>query len=136
MIESKRETIRQIKEKETLRIVDTDTTKILFPLTERSAKLYGSGTKWCTTSNVSKFNKFADYAKQGKLYIIILDNVKFVMHVECGQLMNELNLPVTDEEIEILKSYNDFMDFYRGRKEALSKKYFDFFDKLAERGLF
>ena len=73
--------------------------------TEAAAKYYGRGTKWCTAAKSN--NKFNDYNKYGKIYMIQIDEKgkkthnekekkphKYQIHVESDQFMNESDEPV------------------------------------------
>jgi hypothetical protein len=60
-------------------VLDNDRFKIVVPLTYETSKMYGAGTKWCTT-NKTHFNS---YTERGELYYILdksLDR-KFGLHV-------------------------------------------------------
>jgi hypothetical protein len=60
-------------------VLDNDRFKIIVPLTYETSKMYGAGTKWCTTNK----NHYDDYTEKGELYYILdksLDR-KFGLHV-------------------------------------------------------
>lgn len=66
--------------KDSVRVVlDNDRFKIIVPLTFESSKLYGSGTKWCTTTK----GAYDNYTSSGVLYYIFDKNLnrKFGLHV-------------------------------------------------------
>ncbi|MHA2404668.1 MAG: hypothetical protein ACXADH_16835 [Candidatus Kariarchaeaceae archaeon] len=48
-------------------VLDNERFKILAPLTAESARMYGSGTRWCTTQK----RYYENYTKSGVLYYII-----------------------------------------------------------------
>lgn len=71
------------------KIYDSDAALILKVKTKEAACYYGAGTRWCTAADNN--NMFAQYNKQGPLYILIdkKNNRKYQFHVESGQLMDE-----------------------------------------------
>jgi hypothetical protein len=48
-------------------VLDNENFKIIVPLTFESSRLYGSGTRWCTTQKTY----FKDYTDKGTLYYIV-----------------------------------------------------------------
>jgi hypothetical protein len=105
--------LREIKEKEIYRIVDDTDIKILIPLTHRAACIYGKGTKWCISGERNDtYDWFEHYNKEGKIYIIILENdEKFLIHVECNQFLNSSNLKPRVDELDRLSLNEKFLNF-------------------------
>lgn len=60
-------------------VLDNDRFKIVVPLTYEASKMYGAGTKWCTTNK----NYFDGYTERGELYYILDKylNRKFGLHI-------------------------------------------------------
>lgn len=91
-------------------IINTPNMKVFIPLTQEAACTYGKGTKWCTAAETN--NRFEQYNKNGKLYIIITkDNRKFQLHMEDNQFMNELDQEVTKQDIEYLSQFPEYKEF-------------------------
>ena len=66
---------------------------VAIPTTERAAKWWGRGTRWCTAAE--KNNMFAPYAASGPLVVFIRpDGEKFQFHAQSGQFMNAADDPV------------------------------------------
>ncbi len=88
------------KEKDVIVIYDDEDWKVVVPLSQEMANLYGKGTKWCTTSNNSRGGMFSYYTQSqhpgSKLYILINkkappgDRVtnKYQFHYESNQFMD------------------------------------------------
>ena len=57
-------------EKQTIKLMDTDEYCIVIPLSYEASKIYGSGTKWCTTGRDAA-DTFNRYNSDGKLFYII-----------------------------------------------------------------
>jgi hypothetical protein len=64
-------------EKQTIKLMDTDEYCIIIPLSYEASKIYGSGTKWCTTQE----RHWNDYKDKYKLIYIIqkTTNKKFAI---------------------------------------------------------
>lgn len=95
---------KDIKQAGAQYLINSPNYKALIPKTEEAACLYGKNTKWCTTSG-----EFENYSSQGDL-VILMANInnklrKFQLHVETGQAMNELDQPITKQEIAELSRY-------------------------------
>jgi hypothetical protein len=60
----------KVDDSESVKLVDNDELSVVKPLTHQSSCKYGSGTKWCTTHQDSKY--FDDYTTKGNLYYIHL----------------------------------------------------------------
>ena len=92
--------VKQQKEKDVIVIYDDNDWKVVVPLSQEMANLYGKGTKWCTTSTNSNGGMFSYYTQGqypgSKLYIIINKNAKegdrvtnkFQFHYESKQFMD------------------------------------------------
>jgi len=88
-------------------IINNSDFKLISLKTVEAAKLYGKGTKWCTSGDEN--NMFDTYIKRGPLYIVMVkenDTMrKFQMHVEDGEFKNEIDLNVTENEKELLNTF-------------------------------
>jgi hypothetical protein len=76
--------------KNNVRVVHDDVTwKVVVPLSFETSKLYGSGTKWCTTQKTY----FNDYTRNGELYYIIdkAHNRKFGLPLNGQNKLTNLN---------------------------------------------
>jgi hypothetical protein len=126
---SKNEIEKNIKDNESERILDVKGLLIIKPLTASAAKIYGKGTKWCVSGSI--FNEFSKHASKGNLYFVFLNKRKFCFHVENGQFMNELNEIISTADIKELLSSDEFMKFFRTKKdEYRNNDYFKFLEKL------
>ena len=72
--------------------------RIIVPEDERAACYYGQGTRWCTAATRGT-NYFNQYARQGKLYILLPTNPtdegeKYQLHFESDQYMDKEDDPV------------------------------------------
>jgi len=93
-------------------IVHTPNIKIISILTKEAMNLYGSHTKWCTTSKVViGGNKFDEFIKRGKLYVIITKDRKFIFQAEGIDMRDELDEFVTDKDIKLLSSFPEYKKF-------------------------
>jgi len=79
-------------------VLDNERFKIVVPLTAESARLYGSGTRWCTTQK----RYYENYTKSGVLYYIIDKGIdrKFgvVVGDNAGRNPNVANLSFFNNE--------------------------------------
>ena len=118
--------IKSQKEKDVFLVHEDEKWKIIVPLTQEMANLYGKGTKWCTTS----FNSYGDgmflhYTAEkypgSRLYIIIDKQApksetvhnKYQFHFESKQYMD-----ATDGRVDLMT----FLDNNRVVLDALSKQ--------------
>ena len=72
--------------------------RVIVPEDERAACYYGQGTRWCTSATKGT-NYFNQYARQGKLYILLPthpkdDGEKYQLHFESDQYMDEDDDPI------------------------------------------
>jgi hypothetical protein len=123
--------------------------RIINPQNQSAACYYGQGTKWCTAA--SKDNKFADYAADGNLYILIPKKPthageKYQFHFETNSYMNEQNLDIDAMGLfkrfpQLREVFNDMRykfdsdEWYSDEElDNIRKKYFPTFEKaLIER---
>lgn len=132
-----REHQRQIKRNESVTIYEDEKIKVIVPLTHRASRIYGSGTKWCTS--IGHFGEFERYSNSGVSYYILYKGVpQGVSHYKIAALKpfeNKLPFiifsPSVDSYIEKLSNkelwkdrYEDGGDFIRGSEE-FSKYYLD-----------
>lgn len=92
--ESKKEFVKSLKGQESVTIYEDNQWTIIVPLTEKTARLYGSGTKWCISSKSRPAQKeyFDQYISKGPLFVIIsktrTDNqgrpLKYLFHFGFG----------------------------------------------------
>jgi hypothetical protein len=129
---SKNEIEKQIKETESVRFIEDRGLLVIIPKTANAAKIYGKGTKWCVSGSI--YNEFSKYASKGSLYIIILNDRKFSMHIENKQFMNELNQSINERDIQELTASEPFLKFFREIEQEYSN-YSDYFSFLAQKGL-
>ena len=74
---------------------------VINPLTEESAKWWGKGTRWCTSSENN--NMFERYAKDAPLFVIIMpngDKLQLWKYKNQFQFMDDNDGPVSSEYIE------------------------------------
>jgi len=98
----KEERAQLFKDKEAILFYKDSDIKIEIPKTEEAACVLGKGTRWCTSAR--NHNQFANYNREGDLYIITTkDGKKFQFHLHTKQFMDE-----ADHEIkmtEVLEEY-------------------------------
>lgn len=106
--------------------LDTDRWRVLSPLNVEAARLYGSGTRWCTAS--AGHNQFEYYVgsrhPNSKLYIIIdkqatPDNKtthKYQFHFETKQFMNALDHSV--DYLKLLKENEELLTCFTSLKDG------------------
>jgi hypothetical protein len=94
-------------------IIDEPDFKVIIPRTEAASKLYGKGTKWCTSAD--KDCLFNHYNDQGDLYILMAKvngkNRKFQFHYETESFMNERDAPVSQADIDALSKLPEYKKF-------------------------
>ena len=135
-----REHQRQIKRNESVVVYNDENYKVIVPLTHRVSRIYGSGTKWCTS--IGYFGEFERYLKTGVIYYILSKGVpQGVSNYKVAAFKpfeNKLPFiifsPSVDSYIdklsnkELLKDrYEDGGDFIRG-----SKEFFKYYLNLGE----
>lgn len=101
-------------------VFEDDNVKVIWPKTEKASCYYGQGTKWCTAATEAD-NMFDEYNKNGKLYVVIPKNPKYVgekyqLHIETNSAMDEEDEPVRvevlfDEDYPSLNNYEPFKKF-------------------------
>ena len=69
-------TEKQIKETEARMIANTDSFRLIHPMTSAASCKYGANTRWCTAGKKSS-NEFEHYNNQGPLYILIPKQPKY-----------------------------------------------------------
>lgn len=103
--QSKTEIKKKIKGEGATTVMDTDRVKIIVPDTYEASKVYGKGTKWCTSMEDTE-QHWKSYYRQGcKLYYIIdkKENKKYAVLVyPSGQkhVYDELDHSMEFEELE------------------------------------
>ena len=93
---------------------EDDTVLVVVPEDEAASCKYGRNTRWCTAATKG-FNRFEEYNRTGKLYILIpkqpvYDGEKYQLHFQSSQYMNEDDEPVTLSEI--FKRFPNLKDFF------------------------
>ena len=122
---SKRQKTKQIKYEGAEVVAEDGSVLILNILTEKAAVFYGAGTKWCTAAK--KNNRFKQYKKDGNVYIIIHDNLKFQFHAESGSFKNAANNKLSNEDLTMLSKSTAYTTFIND----LCKKYKDIILNIA-----
>ncbi|TFH41830.1 MAG: DUF3641 domain-containing protein, partial [ANME-2 cluster archaeon] len=79
---------KEIKEM-VINVFENEKWLIIVPKTLESSRLYGMGTKWCTTQK----NHFESYNKQGFLYYLI-ESGNFIEYI--AKLVNSFNTAATE----------------------------------------
>lgn len=91
-LKSKRQSKREVKEKGAKLIYDDGTYAVIEVTEPGAAVIYSAGSKWCT----SREGTASGYLKNGPLYILFKDDVKFAqMHPASHQLKD-----LTDRELD------------------------------------
>lgn len=115
----------QVKNDEVEYIINTPTFKVLIPKTHKASCMYGSNTKWCTTTKDDD-TYFEQYSSDGPLYIILAGsgtNVKkFQLHYESEQFLNANDDALSQTEIDYLSKFNQYKDFL----DMIIKKHYKF----------
>ena len=83
--------------------------EVLWIKTVDAARLYGSGTKWCTAARNN--NIFDSYNNRGRLYIILAGDRKFQLHYQSDQFMDERDVAVTINDKKYLSSFDGWRVF-------------------------
>lgn len=102
--------VKKIKDEGVEKLIYEPDFKAFIVKTKEAACFYGAGTKWCTAAETD--NAFDTYNKQGPLIVIIAKqngkDVKFQLHYESGQFMNERDLPISAAEIKLLSQFPEY----------------------------
>ena len=110
---SKSASEKKMKNDSAKTLISTPNFKVIHPLTEEAACLYGANTKWCTAAKDN--NMFSSYNEDGPLYIVIAKingkQRKFQFHYQSDSAMNELDRPITKAEISQLSKIPEYKDF-------------------------
>lgn len=111
-------------------VLDNERFKVLVPLTFESSKVYGSGTRWCTTQKTY----YKNYTNNGTLYYIVdktLDR-KFGLPIgdNAGRNMNFNNLTFFNNEDSGLRISNIKMVYGSGFDVVLNAVKADFTNYL------
>ena len=132
-----REHQREIKRKESIILYEDEKVKVIVPLTHQVSRIYGSGTKWC--SSIGHYGEFERYSSSGVSYYILYKGISqgtsYYKVAAFKPFENKLPFiifsPSVDSYIdklsnkELLKDrYEDGGDFIRGSEE-FSKYYLD-----------
>lgn len=85
---------------------------VIHLLTGEAACYYAAGTKWCTSNS----STFENYAKDGSIYVIMVKDEKgktrkFQFHYESGQVMDEVDRSLSQQDIQLLSSYPQWYEF-------------------------
>ena len=96
VINSKKEILREIKEKDAEKMYEDEAFVVIYPKTELAGILYGKGTRWCTAAKYD--NRFRDYNRMGNMYIIIDKRYgkKYQFHAETKNFMNEKDTHINE----------------------------------------
>lgn len=80
-------------------IYDSPTMKVIQLKSQQAACYFGTNTKWCTAAK--RNNQFDNYAKQGPIFVVLVkkENVRFQLHYESNQFMDEKNRQVNMLEL-------------------------------------
>jgi len=100
-------------------ILDSPNYSIIQPKTYKASKALAAGTDWCTAYP----DEFANYSKQGPLYIITdkKTNERFQFHFETEQFMDEDDIPLgalrpkvgeTNYPVEFLNDHKEVSDVF------------------------
>lgn len=121
---TKRQQSKQLKNTETITVIDTPNFKAIIPLTKEASQKYGAGTKWCTASD--KNCMFDEYHKQGNLIIIIAGEgsaaKKFQLHYESDSFMDDTDQPIDKKDIAYLSGFPQYKELL---DKLIKKHYFD-----------
>lgn len=103
---------------------EDDSVLVVVPEDETASCKYGRNTRWCTAATKG-FNRFDQYNRQGKLYILIpkqpaYEGEKYQLHFQSSQYMNEDDEPVTLSEI--FKRFPNLKDFFVQTEPELKEK--------------
>jgi len=95
-------------------IYNSPTMKVLQLKSKQAACYFGKNTKWCTAARNN--NMYDTYAKQGPIFIVLVkkENVRFQLHFESNQFMNE-----KDQSVDMM----ELGDKYPELKKALGLLY-------------
>jgi hypothetical protein len=102
----KEKKVKELGEDDKIIQLETDKVFVYTPTTENGARYYGRNTRWCTAAEGQ--NMFDYYNGKGQLYIIQSKTdpkLKFQIHIQENQIMNDKDDPVTEDEIK--RSFND-----------------------------
>lgn len=121
---SKKAQSKQLKNNETITVIDTPDFKAIIPLTQAASCKYGAGTKWCTAADED--NMFDHYHGQGHLVIIIAGAgakaKKFQLHFESDSFMDELDQAISKKDITYLSGFPQYKELL---DKLIKKHYFD-----------
>lgn len=97
---SKKQEVRDIKNNEAKKVLETSKWIIITPKTHKAACYYGANTKWCTASKEDD-TWFDNYNMRGPLYILINkeSNEKYQVHFESLSFMNELDQSIIPNDV-------------------------------------
>ena len=97
---SKKQEVRDIKNNEAKKVLETSKWVIITPKTHKAACYYGANTKWCTASKEDD-TWFDNYNMRGPLYILINkeSNEKYQVHFESLSFMNELDQSIIPNDV-------------------------------------
>lgn len=113
-------------------VLDDDNFKVLVPLTYESSKLYGSGTKWCTTQKQT----FKNYTDSVILYYIIDKNTnrKFGLPISMSiSTPNRLGFSFYNNEDKCVRYdiiHSIYGDFFNVVIESVLSDFKTYMDKI------
>ena len=96
--------------------------RVLVPHDEQAACYYGQGTMWCTAATQGR-NYYEQYARQGKLYILLpqqpkYDGEKYQLHFASGQFMDEEDEPVDITDLLSVR-FPELLPFFMEREPSM-----------------
>lgn len=112
---------KQAKQEGAEYVINAQNIKILHLKTAEAARRYAANTRWCTSND----HTFEMYAKQGKIFVILVNDPeqkiantgdqgntrKFQLHYESGQMMNSQDREASKKEIEFLSEFPEWAEF-------------------------
>ena len=96
--------------------------RVIVPEDEQAACYYGQGTMWCTSATQGR-NYYEQYARQGKLYILLpqqpkYDGEKYQLHFASGQFMDEEDEPVSIDDLLTVR-FPELLSFFMEREPSI-----------------
>jgi len=96
--------------------------RVIVPEDEQAACYYGQGTMWCTSATQGR-NYYEQYARQGKLYILLpqqpkYDGEKYQLHFASGQFMDEEDEPVSIDDLLTVR-FPELLPFFMEREPSI-----------------
>jgi hypothetical protein len=117
------------------KVLDNDNFLVIIPLSFESSKLYGAGTKWCTTQK-----QYFDSHSNGGVLFYIMDkklNVKLATHIKHGTTIksveeNKITFFLSDDESlshkKLVTIYG--LDYYKPVLDAIKTHYSNIYKEI------